>query len=74
MAVYEIGVLDDGTLIGLDPDSMKDSLKLLSLMAAEVGASCQIQRVLALEKVPTDSNGHDTAASSLQSARAPGFR
>ncbi|GAC97782.1 hypothetical protein PHSY_005369 [Pseudozyma hubeiensis SY62] len=51
LAVYEIGVLDDGTLIGLDADSMKDSLKLLSLMASEVGARCHVQRVLALEKV-----------------------
>lgn len=56
LAVYEIGVLDDGTLIGLDPDSMKDSLKLLSLMAAEVGAGCQVQRVLALEKVSAYDN------------------
>ena len=58
LAVYEIGVLDDGTLIGLDPDSMKDSLKLLSLMAAEVGANCHVQRVLALEKLVPTSNGH----------------
>lgn len=58
LAVYEIGVLDDGTLIGLDPDSMKDSLKLLSLMAAEVGADCYVQRVLALEKVAPGS--HDS--------------
>ncbi|KAJ1021698.1 hypothetical protein NDA16_003834 [Ustilago loliicola] len=64
LAVYEIGVLDDGTLIGLDPDSMKDSLKLLSLMAVEVGANCHVQRVLALEKVSAPSpsgngNGDD---------------
>ncbi|CDS02312.1 uncharacterized protein SPSC_01193 [Sporisorium scitamineum] len=63
LAVYEIGVLDDGTLIGLDPDSMKDSLKLLSLMAAEVRAHCHVQRVLALEKVAAPSNGDDTATS-----------
>ncbi len=35
---------------------MKDSLKLLSLMAAEVGAGCQVQRVLALEKVSAYDN------------------
>lgn len=55
-AIYEIGVLDDGTLIGLDLDSMKDSLKLLSLMAAEVGANCFVQRALVLEKVATPSD------------------
>lgn len=60
MAMYEIGVLDDGTLIGLDADSMKDSLKLLSLMAAEVGANCHVQRVLALEKMELSNN--DAAA------------
>ncbi|SNX86739.1 uncharacterized protein MEPE_05448 [Melanopsichium pennsylvanicum] len=58
LAVYEIGVLDDGTLIGLDSDSMKDSLKLLSLMAAEVGAHCFVQRVLALEKVSSSTTEH----------------
>ncbi|SPO31180.1 uncharacterized protein UTRI_06020_B [Ustilago trichophora] len=64
LAVYEIGVLDDGSLIGLDPDSMKDSLKLLSLMAAQVGANCYVQRVLALEKLPTpmaDDEAHSIA-------------
>ncbi|CBQ69856.1 conserved hypothetical protein [Sporisorium reilianum SRZ2] len=65
LAVYEIGVLDDGTLIGLDPDSMKDSLKLLALMAAEVRAHCHVQRVLALEKV----NGDEAATTS--SSRLP---
>ncbi|KAN0062978.1 hypothetical protein ACQY0O_004801 [Thecaphora frezii] len=49
LAVYEVGVLDDGTLIGLDAASMKDSLKLLSAMAREVGACCEVRRVLALE-------------------------
>lgn len=55
VAVYEIGVLDDGTLIGLDPDSMKDSLKLLALMAGEVGAECSVHRVLALERIAAAS-------------------
>uniref|UniRef100_V5EST3 Uncharacterized protein n=2 Tax=Kalmanozyma brasiliensis (strain GHG001) TaxID=1365824 RepID=V5EST3_KALBG len=64
-AVYEIGVLDDGTLIGLDPDSMKDSLKLLSLMAAEVGTECHVQRVLALEKVAATENDARTIKGSI---------
>ncbi|EPQ27360.1 uncharacterized protein PFL1_06894 [Pseudozyma flocculosa PF-1] len=50
LAVYEIGVLDDGTLIGLDGASMRDSLKLLSAMGREVGARCEVRRVLALER------------------------
>lgn len=66
LAVYEIGVLDDGTLIGLDLDSMKDSLKLLSLMAAEVGAKCCVQRVLALEKV----DGEEEVKTSARLAKA----
>lgn len=67
LAVYEIGVLDDGTLIGLDPDSMKDSLKLLSLMAAELGARCQVQRVLALEKVKQTADERADVAAVAQS-------
>ncbi|TKY88104.1 hypothetical protein EX895_002814 [Sporisorium graminicola] len=69
LAVYEIGVLDDGTLIGLDSDSMKDSLKLLSLMAAEVRATCHVQRVLALEKVAVSANGdHEATMPAASSA------
>ncbi|PWN48005.1 hypothetical protein IE53DRAFT_389824 [Violaceomyces palustris] len=52
-AVYEIGVLDDGTLVGLDQVSMKDSLKLLSAIGQEVGAECRIRRVLVIRP-----NGH----------------
>ncbi|SPO30181.1 uncharacterized protein UTRI_06020 [Ustilago trichophora] len=75
LAVYEIGVLDDGTLIGLDPDSMKDSLKLLSLMAAEVGAICYVQRVLALEKVATPiGDHHDPPSIALPQHSAPPSR
>ncbi|SAM85901.1 uncharacterized protein UBRO_07809 [Ustilago bromivora] len=68
LAVYEIGVLDDGTLIGLDPDSMKDSLKLLSLMAVEVGSNCHVQRVLALEKVAARETNGRPATQQPQSA------
>lgn len=68
LAVYEIGVLDDGTLIGLDPDSIKDSLKLLSLMAVEVGANCHVQRVLALEKVAAGETNGRPATQQTQSA------
>lgn len=67
LAVYEIGVLDDGTLIGLDSDSMKDSLKLLSLMAAEVGARCEVQRVLSLEQA---CNEHELSLRALDEAEA----
>lgn len=70
LAVYEIGVLDDGTLIGLDPDSMKDSLKLLSLMALEVGASCHVQRVLALEKLAAQSHGESHHSSESITSRS----
>ncbi|KAJ1020795.1 hypothetical protein NDA18_005645 [Ustilago nuda] len=68
LAVYEIGILDDGTLIGLDPDSIKDSLKLLSLMAVEVGANCHVQRVLALEKVAAGETNGRPATQPTQSA------
>lgn len=46
VAVYEVGVLDDGTPLGLDTLSMIDSLRLLSAMAREVNAVTSISRVL----------------------------
>ncbi|PSN62529.1 hypothetical protein BS50DRAFT_121445 [Corynespora cassiicola Philippines] len=42
-ALYEIGVADDGTLVGLTEDEMEESLTNLRAMAASLGCLVQVQ-------------------------------
>ncbi|KAJ9110114.1 hypothetical protein QFC19_001785 [Naganishia cerealis] len=51
-AVYEIGVLDDGTLIGITNQDMDRSLETLELMAAELGATVMVLRAITLANPP----------------------
>ncbi|KAF7559572.1 hypothetical protein G7046_g4561 [Stylonectria norvegica] len=45
-ALYEIGVSDDGTLIGLTKDEMDESISTLRIMAASLGCSIEILRMV----------------------------
>lgn len=45
-ALYEIGVSDDGTLVGLTKDEMDESLKTLRVMAGSLGCSVQVLRMV----------------------------
>jgi GTPase len=45
-ALYEIGVSDDGTLVGLAEDEMRDSLNNLRAMAASLGCVVEVQRMV----------------------------
>lgn len=45
-ALYEIGVADDGTLVGLTKDEMDESLATLRVMAASLGCSVEILRMV----------------------------
>ncbi|KAF2237436.1 hypothetical protein EV356DRAFT_462272 [Viridothelium virens] len=47
-ALYEIGVTDDGTLIGLSEDLMAESIETLKLMAASLGCSVEILRMVSV--------------------------
>ncbi|KAJ9119177.1 hypothetical protein QFC22_003669 [Naganishia vaughanmartiniae] len=51
-AVYEIGVLDDGTLVGITYQDMDRSLETLELMAAELGATVMVLRTITLANPP----------------------
>jgi nuclear transport factor 2 (NTF2) superfamily protein len=50
--MYELGILDDGTLIGIPRSLMELSLKTLELMAAELGATVMVLRVINLTSPP----------------------
>lgn len=59
-ALYEIGVLDDGTLVGLTLDEMSESLKTLQVMAASLGCSVEVLRRVAVgdcEWIDADERG-----------------
>jgi GTPase len=45
-ALYEIGVADDGSIVGLAEDEMEESLNNLRAMAASLGCRVEIQRML----------------------------
>ncbi|KAJ9157878.1 GTP-binding protein [Pleurostoma richardsiae] len=45
-ALYEIGVADDGTLIGLTKDEMDESLLTLQVMAASLGCGVEVLRMI----------------------------
>lgn len=43
-ALYEIGVADDGTFVGLTPDELDESLNNLQVMAASLGCKVEVLR------------------------------
>lgn len=45
-ALYEIGVSDDGTLVGLTMDEVNESIKTLRVMAASLGCSVEVLRMV----------------------------
>lgn len=47
-ALYEIGVTDDGTLVGLTEDEMNESLNNLRAMAASLGCNVEVTRMVAV--------------------------
>lgn len=47
-ALYEIGVADDGSIVGLAEDEMEESLNNLRAMAASLGCRVEVQRMLAV--------------------------
>lgn len=45
-ALYEIGVSDDGTLVGLTKDEMSESIATLRVMAASLGCTIDVVRMV----------------------------
>ncbi|KAI1330286.1 GTP-binding protein [Xylariaceae sp. FL0255] len=47
-ALYEIGVADDGTFVGLIKDEMDESMNTLKVMAASLGCKVEVQKMKAV--------------------------
>ncbi|KAE8209166.1 hypothetical protein CF327_g6816 [Tilletia walkeri] len=52
MAIYEVGVLDDGALVGLSRREMRASLDTLEAMASHLGARVEVRRVVVVQRYP----------------------
>lgn len=69
LAVYEIGVLDDGALVGLSKDEMRSSLAQLALMGKALGADCEIRRCILVER---EASAEDEAGTEVASSLGQG--
>lgn len=59
--VYELGVRDDGALVGISLDDMRQSLTYLCAMAQTVGAHVSLQRLITKTSTDTsETTGFDT--------------
>jgi GTPase len=56
-ALYEIGVADDGELVGLAQDEMEESLNNLRVMAASLGCRVEVQRMVSVGDCEWIENG-----------------
>lgn len=74
-ALYEIGVADDGSLVGLTCDELDESLATLRVMAASLGCNTKVlrkvnvgdcERAGDLEEPDHTHQSHDTAAHTEQ--------
>lgn len=58
-ALYEIGVSDDGTLVGLTKDELEESLSTLSIMASSLGCRVDVLRRVTVGNCQwTEENHH----------------
>ena len=58
-ALYEIGVTDDGTLVGLPEDMMTESVDTLKLMASSLGCTVEILRMVPVGESDQESGTRD---------------
>lgn len=66
-ALYEIGVADDGALVGLTKDEMDESVATLKVMAASLGCSVEVlRRVVVGECEWTEGTDQDNDLKSMK--------
>ncbi|KAF9166470.1 GTP binding protein [Mortierella sp. AD011] len=70
-AIYEIGVADDGSFVGLSPQDMEVSLKTLRRMADFLKADVTILRKVSVESTQQHNDGEGGEGSETGSGSAP---
>ncbi|KAL9937370.1 hypothetical protein V8E36_003779 [Tilletia maclaganii] len=68
MAIYEIGVLDDGALVGLSRREMRASLDTLEAMAVHLGARVEVRRVVVVQRYAPSNSSFAPDAALLEAA------
>ena len=68
-ALYEIGVADDGTLIGLTEDELEESLNNLKAMAASLGCFVDVQRRIVVGHCKWAEDTPDGNSATVQAAQ-----
>ncbi|EFP78956.1 hypothetical protein PGT21_028773 [Puccinia graminis f. sp. tritici] len=72
-ALYELGVLDDGTLVGLSRTEMDESLANLARMARELDCELELLRVVEIPEIIVNTGPSSRPATKLPpSLRFPG--
>jgi len=62
-ALYEIGVSDDGTFVGLTEDEMEESLTNLRVMAASLGCNVEVIRIVLVGECEWQQSASDVTVS-----------
>ncbi|GAA5863744.1 hypothetical protein JCM1840_005751 [Sporobolomyces johnsonii] len=71
-AIYELGLLDNGVLVGLSQSDMQESLRTLGRMLAGLGGGrVQVARVVRLGKGRADREGGDNSDDSGEPSSSP---
>ncbi|RHZ58513.1 uncharacterized protein CDV56_102454 [Aspergillus thermomutatus] len=68
-ALYEIGVADDGTFVGLTQDELDESLTNLQVMAASLGCKVEILRRVIVGKCEWAEWAEDTCAAAADAGK-----
>lgn len=70
-ALYEIGVSDDGTFVGLTKDEMDESLTNLRAMAASLGCTVEVVRMVVVGNCEWNETASGSSASKLEDHSKP---
>ncbi|KAJ5038789.1 uncharacterized protein L3040_006468 [Drepanopeziza brunnea f. sp. 'multigermtubi'] len=71
-ALYEIGVSDDGTFVGLTKDEMDESLRNLRVMAASLGCNVEIIRMVIVGDCEWQESSSSSSDSEISLANLEG--
>jgi GTPase len=65
-ALYEIGVSDDGTFVGLVEDELDESLETLGIMAASLGCTVTVVRKVVVGECEWEEQSKDAAPTAIR--------
>lgn len=73
-ALYEIGVSDDGTFVGLTEDEMEESLTNLRAMAASLGCNVEVTRKVLVGNCEWQVSSSEASTDSITETKPPNYQ